>query len=123
MRDGRDMAFHWLQSPVKRYWPHLFPKTMAHLPKRLQAENQLVPSAGSYEGRAYLYDVPKLNTVTKYRKMVSGGCKHAAAMNRNSFFQGGRNFSRAVLTAGMHLAAIRRRTFALQSYGPSPTSK
>lgn len=63
VRDGRDMCFHWLQSPVKRYWPHLFPETFAALAPAAKREASLVPSAGSYEGRAYLFDVPRLNLV------------------------------------------------------------
>ena len=56
VRDGRDMSFHWLQSPVRRYWPHLFPTAFAALPRGEQHEKGLIPERGSYIGRAYLYD-------------------------------------------------------------------
>eukprot|EP00614_Pseudopedinella_elastica_P010360 CAMPEP_0172602586 /NCGR_PEP_ID=MMETSP1068-20121228/22763_1 /TAXON_ID=35684 /ORGANISM="Pseudopedinella elastica, Strain CCMP716" /LENGTH=541 /DNA_ID=CAMNT_0013403997 /DNA_START=234 /DNA_END=1859 /DNA_ORIENTATION=- len=67
VRDGRDMAFHWLQSPVKRYWPHLFPEEYQALSPSKRTENSLIPTSGSYEGRAYIYDVPKLNRAPHFR--------------------------------------------------------
>ena len=61
------MAFHWLQSPVRRYWPHLFPSEYKALDLYWRAENQLIPDHGSYVGKAYIYDVPKLNKVPPRR--------------------------------------------------------
>lgn len=59
VRDGRDMAFHWLQSPVKRYWPGMFPKQFQQLSPRERAPNQLIPDHGSYIGKAYVFDVER----------------------------------------------------------------
>lgn len=56
VRDGRDMTFHWLQSPVRRYWRHIFPEQFRLLPLAEQQERSLIPERGSYIGRAYLYD-------------------------------------------------------------------
>ena len=60
VRDGRDMSFHWLQSPVKRYWPALFPQHFSALPPSQRGGSNLIPDHGSYEGKAYIYDVPRL---------------------------------------------------------------
>lgn len=68
VRDGRDVAFHWLQSPVKRYWPHLFPDELRALAPAARAETRLVPPAGSYVGRAYVFDQPApLNAAAHFR--------------------------------------------------------
>lgn len=62
VRDGRDMAFHWLQSPVKRYWPPLFPDSFHQLKDR--SASALIPDHGSYVGKAYIYDVSVLHSKT-----------------------------------------------------------
>ena len=69
VRDGRDIAFHWLQSPVRRYWRALFrsEKTSAELAKPDGGgSHALIPDAGYYIGKAYLY-LPKGNTAPHLR--------------------------------------------------------
>lgn len=67
VRDGRDMVFHWLQSPVKRYWRHLFPAEFAKLPSNQRHPDSLIPTRGNYIGKAYIYSDPKFNMAPHLR--------------------------------------------------------